>query len=824
MASNLWRNGAHIKEAITRSNSLLCYLQLNKKPTLFAFGGCMNGNGNIPLNVSHCRCKSSGRDKGLSSLIHPLPFKPANTPDDINIGAELTGSLKKDDLLKLLNQFYRRPEIKKVATDGGLDNRLFHQAYISFRKFCVETDQLPVDLHVIISDILQGAGHVDDLFPFFMRHAREIFPHLECMDDLKKISDLRLPANWYPEARAIQRKIIFHSGPTNSGKTYHALQRFLTSKSGIYCGPLKLLASEVFHKSNDAGTPCDLVTGEERRYADPENEPSAHVACTVEMTSVVNPYEVAIIDEIQMIKDQQRGWAWTRALLGLCAEEIHICGESSAIDLVKELMLVTGDEVEVRRYKRLTKLTYLNEAVGNFDRIRPGDCIVCFSKNDIYHVSRELEKRGKECAVIYGGLPPGTKLAQAQKFNDPVNSCKIMVATDAIGMGLNLCIKRIVFYSLIKPTLTETGEKEMNVISTSQALQIGGRAGRYGTSFETGEVTTFRREDLGLLKEIISQEIELIEQGGLHPTAEQIELFAYHLPNATLSNLIDIFVTLSQLDSDKYFMCNTDDFKFLADMIEHVQLPLRVRYVFCCAPIPKKQPFVCTLFLKFARQFSRGEALTLDWLCRQIGWPFTPPVTLADLVHLEGVFDVMDLYLWLSYRFPDMFPDNQLVRDMQKELDLIIQRGVINITRLLKASESVISSGTRVDEDDFEMKSRSQRIHTREGELLADDTDDLGWKDNVSSHLKNVSSGNSAFESRLTSAFVQAKSNAQNRDIKLGQGRLTTQLIKQGIITPEILNKLQEEWSKAEKNDSDDGGSSNGAGLKRKRSKRKARR
>lgn len=83
-----------------------------------------------------------------------------------------------------------------------------------------------------------------------MRHAKQMFPHLECMDDLKKISDLRTPANWYPESRAITRKIIFHSGPTNSGKTYHALERFNMAKSGIYCGPLKLLASEVFNKSN----------------------------------------------------------------------------------------------------------------------------------------------------------------------------------------------------------------------------------------------------------------------------------------------------------------------------------------------------------------------------------------------------------------------------------------------------------------------------------------------------------------------------------------------------------------------------------------------
>lgn len=71
------------------------------------------------------------------------------------------------------------------------------------------------------------------------------------MNDLRKISDLTNPANWYPAARAKGRKIIFHAGPTNSGKTYQAMQRFLQAKTGIYCGPLKLLASEVFVKSNE---------------------------------------------------------------------------------------------------------------------------------------------------------------------------------------------------------------------------------------------------------------------------------------------------------------------------------------------------------------------------------------------------------------------------------------------------------------------------------------------------------------------------------------------------------------------------------------------
>ncbi|XP_019763255.2 ATP-dependent RNA helicase SUV3 homolog, mitochondrial-like isoform X2 [Dendroctonus ponderosae] len=636
------------------------------------------------------RTKRGSSKDNVSSLFTPIQIKP--NPDDINVGAELTGNLNKADLLKVLNKFYQNPSIKHLLTENGLDIYLQHQAYVSFRRYCLEANTLPVDLHVVVSDILQGAGNHTDIFPYFLRHAKQMFPHLECMDDLKKISDLRSPANWYPEARALNRKIIFHAGPTNSGKTYHALERYITAKSGVYCGPLKLLASEVFNKCNGRGTPCDLVTGEERKFADPLQNPSAHVACTVEMTSVTNPYEVAVIDEIQMIRDPQRGWAWTRALLGLMAEEVHLCGEAGAVNLVSQLCLTTGEDIEVRNYKRLTDLKIENQALGSLESVKPGDCIVCFSKNDIYSVSRKIENIGKEVAVIYGGLPPGTKLAQAAKFNDPENSCKILVATDAIGMGLNLSIRRVIFYSLIKPTMNEKGEKEMDTISVSQALQIAGRAGRYGTKWEQGFVTTFKTEDLPTLKTLMASQPEPLTQAGLHPTAEQIELYAYHLPNSTLSNLMDIFVNLCTVDNSLYFMCNIDDFKFLADMIQHVPLPLRARYVFCCSPINKKMPFVCTMFLKFTRQFSKNEPITFDWLCSSIGWPLQPPRTILDLVHLEAVFDVLDLYLWLSYRFVDLFNQADLVRDMQKELDQIIQQGVVQLTRLLQNSETDIQS------------------------------------------------------------------------------------------------------------------------------------
>ncbi|EMP40577.1 ATP-dependent RNA helicase SUPV3L1 [Chelonia mydas] len=755
-----------------------------------------------PASASSSSSSSEGNGgRALdTSLFVPLHVQPLGPGPEGDIGAELTQPLNKSEVLKILNKFYKRKEMQRLGGENGLD------------------------------------GHVDDLFPFFLRHAKQIFPMLDCMDDLRKISDLRLPPNWYPEARAIQRKIVFHAGPTNSGKTHHAIQRYLAAKSGIYCGPLKLLAHEIFQKSNDA----------------------------------VN--EVAVIDEIQMIKDPARGWAWTRALLGLSAEEVHICGEAAAIDLVTELMYSTGEEVEVRNYKRLTPITVLDYALESLDNLRPGDCIVCFNKNDIYSVSRQIEARGLECAVIYGSLPPGTKLTQAKKFNDPDDPCKILVATDAIGMGLNLSIKRIIFNSLIKPSINEKGEKEMDAITTSQALQISGRAGRFSSVFKEGEVTTMYRDDLVLLKEILNRSVppiedifvslsqvdglyfvcnvddfkfladmiqhiplnlrvryvfctapinkkqpfvctSLLKTAGLHPTAEQIEMFAYHLPDATLSNLMDIFVSLSQVDG-LYFVCNVDDFKFLADMIQHIPLNLRVRYVFCTAPINKKQPFVCTSLLKFARQFSRNEPLTFDWICRHTNWPLVPPKNIKDLVHLEAVHDVFDLYLWLSYRFMDMFPDASLVRDIQKELDNIIQIGVRSITRLIRASEATSVSGAIAVPDDFPL----QRTEVNDRMLNLEDLPAAN-EDQFSSATKVPGQKRIRRSKALGSKPAEVQSNMKSH----GQGSLAARLVREGLLTQEMLKQLEREWQvhhnnngnfPTEKRDNQNG--SKGTGKKKK--------
>lgn len=193
------------------------------------------------------------------------------------------------------------------------------------------------------------------------------------------------------------------------------MQRFLSAGSGIYCGPLKMLAVEVFTKSNEKGTPCDLVTGEERRTGNDDGTAANHVACTVEMTALnrrcrhtifvivyyfpVNVFsfnfkvEVAIIDEIQLLKDPTRGWAWTRAFLGINADEIHVCGEAGTLDLLEKICNTTGEVIETNHYERLTQLTVENKAIESLDNLQPGDCIVCFNKNDLYSITTEIEAR-----------------------------------------------------------------------------------------------------------------------------------------------------------------------------------------------------------------------------------------------------------------------------------------------------------------------------------------------------------------------------------------------------------------------------------------------
>ena len=159
------------------------------------------------------------------------------------------------------------------------------------------------------------------------------------MGDLEGcVTDLGNPASLFPAARALRRTIVAHVGATNSGKTHAALAALRSAGSGVYCSPLRLLAWQVYEKLSAGGLACSLVTGQERR----EVPGAAHTACTVEMASARREVEVAVVDEVQLMGDESRGWAFTRAVLGLPARTLHVCGDPAVLPLLHKIAAETG--------------------------------------------------------------------------------------------------------------------------------------------------------------------------------------------------------------------------------------------------------------------------------------------------------------------------------------------------------------------------------------------------------------------------------------------------------------------------------------------------
>ena len=165
------------------------------------------------------------------------------------------------------------------------------------------------------------------------------------------------------------------------------MRRLKTAASGTYCAPLRLLAWEI-SESMTMKAPCALVTGQERREA-----PNArHLSCTVEMSDLSRVMDCAVIDEIQLLSDPHRGYAYTRALLGLPALELHLCGDPRAVPR-RRVVKSTGDLLVVKEYERLSPLEVSSEVVKSAKDVRKGDAFVAFSRTAVYKLKRELEQK-----------------------------------------------------------------------------------------------------------------------------------------------------------------------------------------------------------------------------------------------------------------------------------------------------------------------------------------------------------------------------------------------------------------------------------------------
>ncbi|KAG4972780.1 hypothetical protein AAZX31_11G007700 [Glycine max] len=475
-------------------------------------------------------------------------------------------------------------------------------------------------------------------------------------------TDLTCPHTWYPQARKKHRRIILHVGPTNSGKTHHALKQLESSASGVYCGPLRLLAWEIAKRLNKAQVPCDLITGQERDEVDGAN----HKAVTVEMVDVSADYQCAVIDEIQMIGCITRGYSFTRALLGIAADELHLCGDPAAVPLIQEIMKITGDEIEVQFYERLSPLVPLKVPLGSFSNVRNGDCIVTFSRQEIYKLKKRIEKEGKHlCSVVYGSLPPETRTRQASMFNDASSEFDVLVASDAIGMGLNLNISRIIF-----STMKKFDGFEVRDLTVPEIKQIAGRAGRYGSNFPVGEVTCMDEEDLPLLHSSLNSPSPILERAGILPTFDLMYMYSRLHPRNGFYQILAHFLDNAKL-SENYFIVNCEQLLKVAAVIDELPLGLHEKYLFCISPADMDDEISSQGLAQFAENYAKKGLVRL----REI---FTPgslkvPKTPAALKELESIHKVLDLYVWLSFRLEESFPDHELAASQKAICSMLIE-------------------------------------------------------------------------------------------------------------------------------------------------------
>ncbi|MBU9696798.1 helicase [Rhodobacteraceae bacterium HSP-20] len=272
-------------------------------------------------------------------------------------------------------------------------------------------------------------------------------------------------------------------GPTNTGKTHYAIERMLAHRTGVIGLPLRLLAREVYDRivAQRGPSVVALVTGEERIVP----ERTQYWVCTVEAMPLEIGADFVAVDEIQLCADPERGHVFTDRLLrarGL--HETLFLGSDTMRGAIAAL--VPG--VSFVKRDRLSTLTWSGSK--KISRMPPRSAIVGFSVENVYAIAELIRRQKGGCAVVMGALSPRTRNAQVALYQN--GDVDYLVATDAIGMGLNLDIRHVAFSSTAK-----FDGRRMRALYPQELAQIAGRAGRHtenGTFGVTGEARPFDEE------------------------------------------------------------------------------------------------------------------------------------------------------------------------------------------------------------------------------------------------------------------------------------------------------------------------------------------
>lgn len=586
-------------------------------------------------------------------------------------------------------------EKERQAVQGLLDE---HVTLTSYTREIFERYQLSADAWGrLMQDLLRGGATLDP----FIKARESALKQVErrvLLARCKAAFPSQLDA-FYPVARGMSRRLKLIVGPTNSGKTHQAIERLKAAKTGCYLGPLRLLALEIRDRLEAEGTPASLVTGEliEAR------EGAQHAACTVEMLDFEKEQEVIVIDEVQMLGDPQRGAAWVQAILGAPAKEVWMLGAPEAEAAVLALARFMGEEIEVLRTERLTPLKHHDKAAA-LQHLPPHSAVIAFSRQDVLDIAAELkDKHNRDCAVIYGALSPEVRRQQTARFRD--GEVDVVVATDAIAMGLNLSLRHVFF------SVSEKWDGTQNIpIPRDLVWQIAGRAGRFG-HHEEGFVGALDKSTLGFVRKSLGKRPaavpELFRFSATWPVVKRI---AQYFETERLADILAIFAQELVLGADRRFLSTLEDTqRDLAKLVDRFDLDLQDKHTLSMAPVPLEKKQVPAIFHEFAKAVARKEVFGIERLGH-----YQADRASQQLERAEQAVKMLSLYSWLHYRYPEIFMDFQAA---QEHIDALNQA----IGQMLKGRESrrCTSCGKRLYRS--EPFPRCDKCHRRESRRSA------GW-------------------------------------------------------------------------------------------------
>jgi hypothetical protein len=485
-----------------------------------------------------------------------------------------------------------------------------------------------------------------------LRHLREA--------QIREASGYERYAAIFPVARSLDRRFLFLAGPTNSGKTYEALKLAREAATAEILSPLRLLALEHYERMSEEGLAAGMVTGEERVLP----EGATHIARTIETLDLHRVVDVCVIDEVQMLGDPNRGWAWTQAVIGAPAKLVVLTGAPEAIPLVEHLLAMTGETLEVKILKRKGKLR-VEGVPANLNKLTRGDAVVAFTRRDIHELRTRLVQAGRSVATVYGALGPEVRRAEAARFRN--GEAEILVATDAIGMGLNIGpLRRIVFSTLRK----FDGVRERQ-LTAMEIKQIAGRAGRFGHHDEglvtaLPEVGAYAQVETVIGNALKGDAVKLRGKAYVRPNQETVLSASEVLQTDRLGRVLRHLHDTLVAGHPDLRMADMEEMIELATLLDTIDMPILDRLSYSMAPVDGREQLAVELLLDWARQHARD------------GRVHAPDFGLnTDLLKLEARVKIATTWLWLAQRYPAVFEDVEAVVELRASLNAKIEEKLV---------------------------------------------------------------------------------------------------------------------------------------------------